>query len=136
MEWVPVIERVGFPIAMVLMLVVFITGVGAWFLKFLWDQFFLPVKEGLMASFQENSETNQAILKQVQEQGILAQQSHTKIIAVADRQSGFHEFLSKAGGYERLLNGGEHAKANGEKLDRIEKKVDVVVKKLVVESPE
>lgn len=130
MEWVPVVEKVGFPIAMVLILITFITGVGAYFVKFLWDQFFLPVKNGLMASFQENSETNQAILKQVHDAGALARESHSKIIAVADRQSGFHEFLSKAGGYERLLTGGEQAKTNGATLDRIERKVDVVVEKV------
>lgn len=130
MEWVPVVERVGFPIAMVLMLVALITGVVGYAGKFLWDQFFLPVKDGLMASFQENSETNQAILKRVEDCGHIVRESNTKLNAIAERQSGFHEFLQKAGGYERLLSGAANSKENGEKLDRIEKKVDVVVEKL------
>lgn len=130
MEWVPVIERVGFPVAMVLILIAFITGVGAYGIKFLWEQFFLPVKDGMMQSFQENSETNQAILKRVEECGVVVHQSNTKLNAISERQSGFHEFLQKAGGYGILMGGAHAAKENGEKLDRIEKKVDVCVERL------
>ncbi len=124
MEWVPVIEKVGFPVAMVLILVAFITAIGGYGIKFLWEQFFLPVKDGMMESFRENSETNQAILKRVEECGHVVRESSTKLAAMEQRQSGFHEFLHKAGGYTMLLSGAGAAKENGEKLDRIEKKVD------------
>lgn len=130
MEWLPVVERVGFPVAMVLILVTFITGVGAFAVKFLWEQFFLPVKDGMMESFKENSETNQAILKRVEECGIVVTQSSAKLSAMEARQSGFHEFLQKAGGYQILMGGANTAKENGEKLDRIEKKIDVCVERL------
>lgn len=130
MEWVPVIERVGFPIAMVLILVAFITAVGVFFGNFLWKQFFEPVKTSMLASLNENSETNQAILKIVENHKSISTDSHSKIVAMAERQSGFHDFLQKAGGYGMLLSGASAAKDNGEKLDRIEKKVDVVVERL------
>ena len=126
MEWVPVIEKVGFPVAMVLILVAFITATGGYAVKFLWEQFFLPVKDGMMESFRENSETNQAILKRVEECGHVVRESSTKLAAMESRQSGFHEFLQKAGGYGMLMTGAGIAKDNGEKLDRIEKKVDKI----------
>lgn len=130
MEWVPVVEKLTFPITMVLIMVTWFTAVGGFVGTALWRHFFVPVKDSLLDSLKENSDTNQAILQQVHEAKTLALDSKAKVDGVAERQSGFHDFLQKAGGYGILMGGANAAKENGDKLDRIEKKVDVVVEKL------
>lgn len=130
MEWVPVVEKLGFPIAMVLIMVSWFTAVGGFICVALWKHFFVPVKNATLASLKENSDTNQAILDKVGRQEEQSKETKEKVGEIEKRQSGFHDFLQKAGGYQMLMAGAGRAQANGEKLDRIERKVDVVVEKL------
>lgn len=130
MEWVPVVENLGLPTAMVLVLLSWLTAIGGFVAVVLWKHFFVPVKDGVLASLKENSDTNQAILKQVSDQEVRTKETITKVAQIEERQSGFHDFLQKAGGYQMLMAGAGHAKSNGEKLDRIEQGVKEIKAKL------